>query len=485
MLFNSVTYILFLPVVVLLYWRLPNRARLWLVLLSSVIFYGFWRIEFIPLMLFSAGADYVFALMIERSENERVRRRLLAISVVISLSILCIFKYLIFFTSTAWSISSWLGIELSWPTLKIILPLGISFYIFATISYTVDVYRRLIPAEKSALTYFCFVTFFPHLVAGPILRAGVLMPQLSKRAAFKWENLAIGVRRILQGLFLKVVLADNLAPLVNTAFLADPVKLHGADAWTMAFLFGFQIYFDFSAYSHIAIGSALLMGIVLPENFNFPYVATSPRDFWKRWHISLSTWVRDYLYVPLMGAHPKEPGWDVLAAPAEPGSTERKRTRALFVTWTLMGFWHGANWTFAVWGTYHAFCIWMQRLLNAAPLKTRQLPPFAGWAITLPLMMAAWIPFRAKGLRDAFILWGHMLDPRQFTNLTLEANCYVAAALTLVGMMGVWAWRIFVLPALSRRAAVLRGAETAYYSSIIAFVFVFLEVRDQFIYFQF
>lgn len=300
MLFNSITYLLFLPVVVVLYWLLPNRARLWLIFTSSVVFYGFWRIDFIPLLLFSAGLDYCLGIAIANSSDPGRRKAFMLISVVINVSILAIFKYLMFFSHTAYSISRWIGYQPSWSELHIILPLGISFYIFATISYTVDVYRRLIPAERDPLVYFCFVVFFPHLVAGPILRAGVLIPQLTHRASFRISDLATGISRILTGLFLKVVLADNIAPFVNRAFEGSLAARHGADAWTMAFLFGFQIYFDFSAYSSIAIGSARLMGIVLPENFNFPYFATSPRDFWKRWHISLSTWVRDYLYMPLI-----------------------------------------------------------------------------------------------------------------------------------------------------------------------------------------
>lgn len=483
MLFNSITYLLFLPVVVALYWLLPNRARLWLILVSSLVFYGFWRIEFIPLLLFSAGVDYVLARMIAASEDERRRRFLMLLSIVISLIILGIFKYLIFFVDTVGSIAALVGHEPSWPELNIILPLGISFYIFATISYTVDVYRRIVPAEKSALVYFCFVAFFPHLVAGPILRAGVLIPQLAERAAFNASAMAEGTKRIILGLFLKVVLADNVAPLVNRAFEA-PQSAHGADAWTMAFLFGFQIYFDFSAYSHIAIGSALLMGIVLPENFNFPFLAKSPRDFWKRWHISLSTWVRDYLYMPLMGARPKGDGWEAMPADRDGGRGEGRRTRALFITWTLMGLWHGANWTFAIWGLFHAICIWVQRVLLTAVPVLKRSPAVLGWMVTLPLMMAAWIPFRARNLEEAFYLWGQMVDPREFFNFTLWTNSYFAAAALSIGMLIVFgAYRL--QPILETRPAIRIPLQSALLAIAMIFVFVFLQVRDQFIYFQF
>lgn len=483
MLFNSITYLLFLPVVVALYWLLPNRARLWLILLSSLVFYGFWRIEFMPLILFSAGIDYVLARMIEASDDEKRRRFLMLLSIVISLIILGIFKYLIFFVDSVGSLAALIGHTPSWPELHIILPLGISFYIFATISYTVDVYRRLVPAEKSALVYFCFVTFFPHLVAGPILRAGVLIPQLAQRTAFNASAMAEGTKRIILGLFLKVVLADNVAPLVNRAFEA-PLGAHGADAWTMAFLFGFQIYFDFSAYSHIAIGSALLMGIVLPENFNFPYLASSPRDFWKRWHISLSTWVRDYLYMPLMGAKPKGEDWEAMPAERDGGRDEGKRTRALFITWTLMGLWHGANWTFAIWGLFHALCIWGHRLLVSAVPALKRSPAILGCMVTLPLMMAAWIPFRAKTVGEAFHLWGRMIDPRGFFNFSLWTNSYFAAAVLMAGMLVVFgAWRLS--PALATRPILRTTAQSVILAVAMAFVFVFLQVRDSFIYFQF
>lgn len=484
--FNSLTYLAFLAMVVVVYWALPQRGRLWLILVSSLTFYGFWRFEFIPLMLFSAGLDYSLARLIEKSSDERRRRQLLFLSIAASLLILCIFKYLIFFENSIGSLGALLGRQLSWPELHIILPLGISFYIFATISYTVDVYRRLIPAERSPLVYFCFVTFFPHLVAGPILRAGVLIPQLKRPLPFDWSYMALGVRRILLGLFLKVALADNIAPFVNKAFEGQLSLRHGADAWAMAFLFGFQIYFDFAAYSSIAIGSALLMGIVLPENFDFPYFVTSPRELWKHWHISLSSWARDYLYMPLTGATPKGQGWAVLPAAAEGGGkAERKRTAALFITWTLMGLWHGANWTFAIWGLFHAVCLSLQRMLNRAAPWVRRMPPIFGWLVTLPLMMAAWIPFRAANLRDAFLLWGRMLDPRGFLALSLQVNTYLNAVLLLVAMAACYLFSRFGYPPLARRPMVLAVGETLAFTVVFMFTFVFFQVRDQFIYFQF
>ena len=300
MIFNSLTYLVLLFSVVLLYWVLPYRTRLLLIFVASLTFYGFWRIEFIPVMLVSVIVDYVVALRMPGSTHT-LKNRLLFISLFVNLGLLFYFKYLIFFAENAIGFAQLMGAEVDPLALKIILPLGISFYTFQTISYTVDVYRGLIKPEKDFMLYACYVTFFPQLVAGPVLRAVEVIHQFAKRPPFLWSDIVLGLRRIVYGLFLKVVLADNIAPLVDTGFSMPVETMSALDVWTLAFLFGFQIYFDFSAYSHIALGSARLMGICFPVNFNFPYLATSPKDFWRRWHISLSSWVRDYIYLPLAG----------------------------------------------------------------------------------------------------------------------------------------------------------------------------------------
>jgi D-alanyl-lipoteichoic acid acyltransferase DltB (MBOAT superfamily) len=489
--FNSLTYLVFLPCVVALYWLAPQRWRLWLVFVSSLVFYGFWRIDFIPLILLSAGIDYLLARAIEDAPSQGRKKLLLGLSVGVSLLILAIFKYSGLLLNTTASIGALFGFRPDWPTAHILLPLGISFYIFATISYVVDVYRGLIRAERDPLVYFCFIVFFPHLVAGPILRAGVLIPQLRRPAGFSVDLLTEGARRILMGLFLKVVLADHVAPFVNQAFQGDLGRRHGADAWTMAFLFGFQVYFDFSGYSHIAIGSARLLGITLPENFNFPYLARSPREFWRRWHISLSTWVRDYLYLPLIGAGPTSPvntgdqGWE--AMPAERGArdSEGRRTRALFVTWTLMGLWHGGAWTFAVWGLYHALLIWAQRLAVSLTPGLKRWPAALGWVFTFPAVMAGWIPFRAPSVRDAFLLWFRMVDPRQFLNLSLSADSYALAAFLTPATMLVYLVRQAAPRLVGSSPFAAGAAQTVLIAILFAGDVLCLEVRSQFIYFQF
>ena len=333
MIFNSLTFLVFLITVVTAYWLLPNRLRLYLVFISSLTFYGFWRIEFIPVMLFSVVIDYFVSLKILETDEEKVRKRLLYISLAGNLGLLFYFKYLIFFSNTAIGFGNLLGMTLDPIALKIILPLGISFYTFQTISYTVDVYRRKILPEKNFILYASYVTFFPQLIAGPILRAGEVIHQLSSRSEFQWANISIGLRRIFYGLFLKVILADNLAPFVDTGFAMSISDMSALDVWTLSFLFGFQIYFDFSAYSHIALGSAKLMGINFPENFNFPYLATSPRDFWKKWHISLSSWIRDYLYLPLAGVKLGENSSS--GGGLEVAITQEKKDKALFSSWAI------------------------------------------------------------------------------------------------------------------------------------------------------
>jgi D-alanyl-lipoteichoic acid acyltransferase DltB (MBOAT superfamily) len=488
MLFNSVTYIaIFLPIVCILYWQLKGKGKLWLLLSASIIFYGFWRIEFVPLMLGSAIMDYYLAIAIDKREDPTKRKRLLWISVAVNLGILGFFKYFNFFASSVFSVADLMGLKASFTTVNIILPLGISFYIFQTLSYTIDVYRRDIPPERSLLRYMTFVTFYPHLVAGPIMRPDILIPQLKDPAPFLSSNVRKGIERILIGLCLKVLLADSIGFFVDESFAQDISHLSAFDAWTMSFLFGFQIYFDFAGYSSIAIGSAMIMSIYVPENFFFPYLATSPREFWKRWHISLSTWIRDYLYLPMLGTKRStgHGAWDTLTEKAET-VTEVKRTRALFLTWAIMGLWHGANWTFVLWGVYHAVMIFLQRLLS--PLV--RLPANAfGWlvgvAITLPLMMAAWIPFRAHSVHDAFRLWGKMLDPRAYHGFSLPPNNYFLAAAVLIGMFIAWALREKLAPRMNPNGPVFLALKTAFLFAVFSLVFINLEAKAQFIYFQF
>ncbi len=487
MIFNSVTYLVFLALVAVGYWLLPRRPRLALILGASLVFYGFWRWQYTFVMLASMVIDYVASIRIAATDDERTRRRWLGLSLAGNLGLLVYFKYLGFLVGNAVGLAALVGINARPPDLGIVLPLGISFYTFQTVSYTIDVYRRVREPERDFVLYGCFVTFFPQLVAGPILRASEVIEQLHERPAFRWVDVSEGAKRVLLGLFLKTVLADNVAGVVDDAF-AQPVDvLTALDVWTMAFLFGFQIYFDFSAYSHIALGSARMLGIVFPENFNFPYAATSPRDFWRRWHISLSSWIRDYLYLPLCGvsvANTSMGGLDTSVG-------DRRRNLALVATWAIMGLWHGAAWTFVIWGLYHAVMVLGHRLLTSRPDGAARssgsaLAALGSWALTLASMMLGWIPFRAAGVADTLTMFGRVLDPRGYVHLgVLRENVYLTAACCLVAVVLAHQVHARVLPWLRERPAARIPVESVAFAIVCGLVIVFLRPVHQFIYFQF
>ena len=481
MIFNSLTYILLLISVVITYWVLPYRARLMLVFAVSIIFYGFWRVEFLWVMLLSVVVDYHVALRMPGSSGLR-KKQLLWVSLGVNLSLLFYFKYLIFFADSTIGFANFFGAELDPLVLNIILPLGISFYTFQTISYTVDVYRDLIKPERDFVLYACYVTFFPQLIAGPVLRAAEVIHQFVKRPPFSWEDIAIGVRRIIYGLFLKVVLADNIAPMVDEGFAMSIEAVSAIDVWTLAFLFGFQIYFDFSAYSHIALGSARLMGIQFPENFKFPYLATSPKDFWRRWHISLSSWIRDYLYLPLAGikVHDRSTGGLGNA------TVDKHKNRALLATWLIMGLWHGANWTFVLWGLFHVSVIGAYRVVSPLTLGLPQaVKAIGGMLVTLPLMMLAWIPFRASSLENAFAMWYKVFDPAAYAVLGMRENIYLVAAMVMLGIALTYAVKVKLVPLIQRTPIVLVTAEVMLFSLMIPLIVVYFRPINQFIYFQF
>jgi alginate O-acetyltransferase complex protein AlgI len=489
MIFNSVTFLLFLVIVVTLFWVLPRSIRLWMLLIASCVFYGFWRWEFLSVMFVSALTDYFTALAIYKTpiDEKRKRRGLLYITLLVNLGLLVYFKYLYFLTDNANTLLGQMGSSYRLPLIQVILPFGISFYTFETISYTVDVYRNLIKPEKKFLNYGLFVTFFPKLVAGPIQRAAELMPQLKTRSTFKILYISEGLQRIIFGLFLKVFLADNISPFVEEAFSIDPHILSALDVWAMAFLFGFQIYFDFSAYSHIAVGCAKLMGIKIPENFNFPYIASSFKDFWKRWHISLSSWIRDYLYLPITGIRVmKTTGEGGIGEGLEKTSAQKKKNLALFATWGIMGLWHGANWTFVFWGLFHATFIFFERKLKVL-LGNRniQVGKVAGWIVVFPIAMLSWVPFRAKNLQNTFVMFSKIFQPSGYLRYNLKENAFVVCA-TITFLFFI---NYLVLHYLTSRIQKVPALDftlkVATYAILVVIVFTFLRPISQFIYFQF
>ena len=481
MIFNSLTYLILLLIVVTLYWQLPYRARLILIFISSLVFYGFWKIKFIPILLISVIVDWwVSQKMIIYEKRQRFL--LLSISLSVNLGLLFYFKYLIFFAENSIGLINYFGGEIDPIALKIILPLGISFYTFQTISYTIDVYRGFIKPEKDFILFSCYVIFFPQLVAGPILRAKEVMPQFSNRPSFSFDFILIGIRLILFGLFLKVVLADNISILVDSGFAMDVEVMSALDVWTLAFLFGFQIYFDFSAYSFIALGSARMLGIIFPNNFNFPYISSSPKDFWQRWHISLSSWIRDYLYLPLN----KAKMFDRSEGGLSKGIKIRGSNKSLFITMGIMGLWHGANWTFLIWGIYHAIIISIYRLVEPKTIKfTKWFRSLGGILLTLPIMMLSWIPFRANSLSETLVMWSKVFNPFAYTWLGMRENVYLITFLILIGFFLVYLFKAKILPIISFSKNLTIICDTILIMILTSAVIVFFRSINQFIYFQF
>jgi alginate O-acetyltransferase complex protein AlgI len=506
MLFNSLTYLLFLAVCAPACVFGPAWLRRTIFLVGSLAFYAFWRIDFTCLMVFNALIDYCCSIMIGRSTSPAARRGWLAVSLVMNFGLLAFFKYTYFLFDTGHSIAQWFGGTFQ-PDLgfQIILPLGISFYTFQTVSYTIDVYRGLQEPIRDFPLFLTYVTFWPQLVAGPILRADEVIPQLQDYRRPTAAAVMRGLDEILAGLFKKVVLADTIGRMVDEGFAIEPARLGTLDVWCLAFAFGFQIYFDFAGYSSIAIGSARVLGFDFPENFRWPYLATSVREFWKRWHISLSSWIRDYLYLPLQGvpfrgsraaaAEPAagQPGRAAPASVATGGLEARgegnvsplRRDAALFATWFIMGLWHGANWTFALWGIWHALFIWLYRV--SEPLRTRlpdRVRAVGGWGTTLAVCMLGWIFFRATTVSGSLRMLATAFDPTRLRIRAMRENTYLVTFIYLVGMLLTYA----VLQAIPRDrvpAWVRFGVVAVVQGVMLAAVFLSLRRAEQFIYFQF
>ncbi|WP_162051925.1 MBOAT family O-acyltransferase [Pontibacter pamirensis] len=404
MLFNSFEFLVFFPTVFLLYFLLPYRFRWVLLLIASYIFYMFWRIDYTIIIIISTLIDYGCGRMMDRyPDEERGKRKYwLWLSLLSNLGILFTFKYYNFFSSAAEDLANLLGVSYAAPAFQLLLPMGISFYTFQTMSYSIDVYYGRTKAERHLGIFALFVTFFPQLVAGPIERAENLLNQLKQKHDFEYQRVTNGLRLMAWGLFKKMVIADRLAPMVNEVY-STPEEYAGIPLILATVFFAFQIYCDFSGYSDIAIGSANVMGFKLMENFRTPYHARSIKEFWGRWHISLSTWFRDYLYIPLGGNRVLKWRWYY----------------NIFITFVVSGLWHGANWTFIVWGALHGVYLVFaevsreQRNSLVETLGLKRLP----WlhkalqvGTTFSLVCLAWVFFRANTINDAWYISTHMLS---------------------------------------------------------------------------
>lgn len=383
--FPTFAFLVFFGVVFGVYWALPRHLwRMGWLLLASFVFYMSWNPWLILLILLSASIDYFTAQWLERAEHADVRRLLLVGSISCNLGLLAFFKYSNFFLDTGGTLLNWFGWQVPHRTLNILLPLGISFYTFETISYVVDVYRGRAHAVRSLLDYALYIMFFPHLVAGPIVRPRDFLPQLRTRKRFDWDRLQLGAQFFCIGLLKKAVLADHLAVVADPVF-ADPEAFSSSATWLAVLAYSGQIFCDFSGYSDMAIGIAHSLGFKLPMNFNMPYLAANITDFWRRWHISLSSWLRDYLYIPLGGSR---------------HGTVRTYVN-LIVTMLLGGLWHGAGWTFVLWGLYHGVLLALHRAIRLpACFRSIFLRPFAV-ASTFSLVTIGWVFFRAQNFADA------------------------------------------------------------------------------------
>ncbi len=399
MLFNSKEFILFLPFVIIVYYLIPHRFRWAMLLIVSYYFYMCWKAEYIILILISTIIDYISAILISKQPEKKKKQNYLMVSIFLNLGFLFTFKYLNFVTASINDVLSYFKATGEIPYSQILLPVGISFYTFQSLSYTIDVYNNKIKPEKHFGIFALYVSYWPQLVAGPIERASTLLPQFSEKKTFNYDNFVWGLNKIALGFFKKLVVADRLAPYVENVFGVFFSQSDSLSLLIAVFFFSIQIYCDFSGYSDIAIGSAKLMGYDLMENFKRPYLSKSISEFWKRWHISLSSWFKDYVYIPLGGNRTIKWRWYY----------------NLFITFLISGLWHGANWTFIIWGALHGF--YLVSAIAFAPILKKITAKFSilntafiNILVTYILVLFAWIFFRAENLSHAILFIKKIFD---------------------------------------------------------------------------
>lgn len=472
MLFNSLPFAVFLPIVFAVYWALHNslRSQNIMLLTASYIFYGWWDARFLSLIVASTVVDYLLGQYLAAATNALKRKLLLTASMIFNLGLLGVFKYYNFFMENFMEIANSVGLHTNPVLLKIALPVGISFYTFQTMSYTIDIYRKQLEPTKDFIAFAAFVGYFPQLVAGPIERASNLLPQMSKRRYFDYQKAVDGMRQALWGFFKKVVIADAVAPLVDQAF-GDPSGFSAIALITGALLFSIQIYCDFSGYSDIAIGISKIFGIDLMQNFRTPYFSRDIAEFWRRWHISLSTWFRDYLYIPLGGSR---------------GSTALK-VRNTFAIFIVSGFWHGANWTFIIWGLINAL-LFLPLLLakrNRSNLNDAEISDLHRILLTFSITTIAWIFFRADSLSHAIDYLQNIAIWNSGKSISIKPTLVVYIALLF---LGDWIGRKhdFSLNILTEgilsKSPLMR---LTLYLSLAYLILLYIGGQQNFIYFQF
>ena len=481
MLFNSTSFAIFLPIVFTIYWFFTNKSlkiQNLLLLAASFYFYSCWDWRFVFLLLFSIVLDYFSGIKMENSKNDNERKFWLWLSIGINLGFLGFFKYYNFFADNFAELLKGLGFQVNIWTLKIILPVGISFYTFHGLSYVIDIYFKRIKAERNFVDYAVFVSFFPLLVAGPIERATHLLPQIKVKREFSYEKAVNGLRQILWGLFKKMVIADNCAVFANQIF-ANSSTASGSELLLGAIFFTFQIYGDFSGYSDIALGTARLFGMDLLRNFAFPYFSRDMAEFWRRWHISLSSWFKDYLYIPLGGS--KGGNW--------------MRIRNTFIIFLVSGFWHGANWTFIIWGFLNALFIMPSIILktnrnNLEIVAMNKLIPSLrdvfNILLTFSLTVFAWIFFRAESVHHAIEYIVGIFNASLFTVPDVKTAAYATLILIAFFMLIEWIGREHQFALQDFLVKKPRFIRWLFYGFIILLIGLFLQTHETpFIYFQF
>lgn len=478
MIFNSIDFLVFFLILFIVYWLIETYKPKYInitLLIASYIFYGWWDWRFLGLIVLSSCVDYTIALQIKKNEVKQASKKMLLIlSLFVNLGLLIYFKYFNFFIDSFVESFKLLGYNFSADRLSIILPVGISFYTFQTLSYTIDVYRGKLEPSQSVVKFFTYVSFFPQLVAGPIERATNLLPQFSLKKEFEYQTAIVGLRLVLWGLFKKVVIADNCAVVVNQVFSTYEDQ-SGAMLLYASVLFAFQIYGDFSGYSDIAIGIARLLGFKLMKNFAFPYFSRDIAEFWRRWHISLSTWFRDYLYIPLGGSR----------------GTRMNQIRNISIVFIVSGFWHGANWTFIIWGALNALYFFPIFFMN----KNRdnlgginssgvfnKLKMFAGIITTFGLTCLAWIFFRSENVQQAVEIILKIFSNSVFSRVDIDRNMLV-----LILCFMIWEWlnrnKEYGLELLD--CFKFKPLRWGVYYLLIALIVIFANTSEEFIYFQF
>lgn len=482
MLFNSIDFAIFLPIVFVLYWFVVNynyKVQNLFIVIASYIFYGWWDWRFLLLIFFSTLVDYSVGRGLSKYDDPKIRKRLLWISISVNLGFLAFFKYFNFFLDNFITAFTFFGIEFEGQSLNIILPVGISFYTFQTLSYTIDVYKRKLVATDDFISFAAFVSFFPQLVAGPIERATHLLPQFHKKRVFDYDLAVDGMRQILWGLFKKVVIADNSAEVANQIF-NNSDSYSGSTLLLGAIFFAFQIYGDFSGYSDIAIGTSKLFGFDLMRNFAFPYFSRDIAEFWRRWHISLTTWFRDYVYIPLGGSRGSR--WMTI--------------RNIFIIFIVSGFWHGANWTFIVWGILNALLFLPLILLSKNRLNTdivaegKYIPTLKEMfqmLTTFTLIVLAWIFFRADSLDHAIRFMSEIFSKSLFTIPYFEGRGHAldTGILIIIFLLIEWLGREKNYAIEKLQNVFNKPVRWLVYYIIIIAIFWFSGKQQQFIYFQF